>query len=315
MLSRTADKLYWLSRYMERAESTARILDIAYRMSRAPVTDGMTRTEWSSAVTIAGHDQAFYDAFGEANEDSVIGYMALDPGNPSSIYSCIRTARENAREVRQSITTEMWESLNSTWLEIRDPERLDALTGDRRGFFDWVKERSHLFRGVTVGTMLQDDAFQFSRLGTFIERADNTARILDVKYHVLLPGEEQVGGALDYSQWAALLRSVSAYQVYRVVYRDTISPHRVAELLVLRRDMPRSLHNCMASIVEHLDELSREYGCEYECQRLAGELNARLRFARIDELFRSGLHEFLTLFINRVAGLSDQIGRDFLMTV
>ena len=158
-----------------------------------------------------------------------------------------------------------------------------------------MKERSHLFRGVVFGTMLHDDAFRFIRLGTFIERADNTARILDVKYHVLLPETEQVGGYVDYYQWGALLRSVGAFRAYRRVYHDTVYPWRIAELLILRADMPRSLHHCYEVVIGTLDELAGKK--QLECRRLAGQIYARLRYGRIDKIFQSGLHEFLIDFI------------------
>jgi uncharacterized alpha-E superfamily protein len=180
-----------------------------------------------------------------------------------------------------------------------------------RDFFDWVKERSHLFRGVVFGTMLHDDAFRFIRLGTFIERADNTARILDVKYHVLLPKGEPVGGYVDYYQWGALLHSVGAFRAYRNVYHDTVYPWRIAELLILRADMPRSLHHCDAVLISTLDELAGKK--QLECRRLAGQTHARLKYGRIDQIFSGGLHEFLQGFIASNNELGSQIQRDFLM--
>src|SRR5947207_11490551 len=181
--------------------------------------------------------------------------MMLDSANPSSVYSGLRAARESARSVRGAITSEMYEDLNSAWIEMRryDYGRIEA--GGFSDFFDWVKMRSHLFRGVTFGTMLRDEAYHFIRLGTHIERADNTARILDTKYHILLPSTADVGGAVDYYQWSALLRSVSGFESYRKIYSDVITPRRVAELLVLREDMPRSLHACLNLIHDTLEVL------------------------------------------------------------
>src|SRR6476660_7464416 len=245
MLSRVASSLYWMSRYVERAENTARVLDVTWRMSLLVKERQLQDQEWFAPLNITGTLSPFSGRHNLVCAREVLHFMALDPDNPSSIYACAKHARENARAVRGSITSEMWEVLNSTWLELQNfnESRLDS--EGVRGFFDWVKERSHLFRGVTVGTALKDEVFQFNRLGTFLERSDNTARILDVKYHVLLPSVDDVGGAVDYYQWAAVLRSVSAFESYRRVYRDVITPLRVAELLILREDMPRSLHACM----------------------------------------------------------------------
>ena len=182
-------------------------------------------------------------------------FMVLDAGNPSSIYCCLRAARESARSVRGAITSEMYEDLNGAWIEMRsyDYQRLQRIGVSE--FLEWVKMRSHLFRGVTFGTMLRDEAYHFIRLGTHIERADNTARILDTKYHILLPSAADVGGAVDYYQWASLLQSLSGFESYRKIYSDVISPRRVAELLVLRDDMPRSLHSCMNLIDDTLEIL------------------------------------------------------------
>jgi uncharacterized alpha-E superfamily protein len=312
MLSRSAEDLYWMARYMERAENTARVLDVSNRTAVLPSEEGSQSLHWRPALEIGPDPAAFYEHYDEPDAASVIGYMALDRENPSSIWSCIRAARENARAERARISTEMWESLNDTWLEIQvlDPEALERW--GYRKFFDWIKERSHLFRGVTLGTMLQDDGFQFARLGGFLERADNTARILDVKYHMLLPSTAEVGGAVDYYQWSALLRSVSAFAAYRKVYRDTITPARVAELLILNEDLPRSLHACHNMVCVTLDELIG--GRRLEGRRLAGEIHASLKYGRIDEIVTKGLHEFLEEFIFANNRLGHQVQQDFMMS-
>jgi uncharacterized alpha-E superfamily protein len=309
MLSRTASNLYWMARYVERMENTARILDVTYRMSLVPKDPRLADQEWYAPLNITGTLYPFTGHYNEVNARGVLHFMTIDPDSPSSIMSCARAARENARAVRGRITSEMWEIINATWLEIQ--KITDAeLTSDRLlALFEWVKERSHLFRGVTVGTMLQDEAFQFNRLGTFMERADNTARILDVKYHVLLPSLQDVGGAVDYYQWAAVLRSVSSFESYRKVYRDVITPLRVAELLILRADMPRSLHHCMREAYEILRAISR--GHSNEATRLAGEMHAGLQFGRVDTIFTAGLHEYLTEFLHRTGVLSDEVARTF----
>lgn len=311
MLGRTADSLYWMARYTERAENIARLLDVGYRMNLMP-GDGPTRESvWASAMEVAGCHEAFAEKFDEITRANAIRYLALDPENPSSIYACLYAARENARALRGSITTEMWESLNTTWLDIRD---LDYASVELRGYrdlFDWVKERASLFRGVTEGTMLQDDAYAFMRLGWYLERANNTARLLDAKYHVLLGSADDVGGAIDYYQWGAVLRSVSAFRAYHRIYSNVITPWRVAELLIMRDDMPRSLHACQIRIDSALDQL-----CDrrpYTCRRIAGELHARLKYGSMQDIIDRGLHEFLTDFIDRTSELGAQIQRDFMM--
>jgi uncharacterized alpha-E superfamily protein len=237
--------------------------------------------------------------------------MILDASNPSSIWSCVRAARESGRAVRGAMTSEMYEDLNSAWLEMRNVD-FDAVQARGIGeFLDWVKLRSHQFRGVTVGTMLRDEAYSFLRLGTHLERADNTARILDTKYHILLPSEADVGGAVDYYQWASLLQSVSGFESYRRIYSDVISPRRVAELLVLRADMPRSLHACMNLIDEVLRALCDDRSRELE--RMSGELHARLHYGRTDDLMHFGLHEYLMDFLQRVSALGDEVARRFLV--
>lgn len=307
MLSRIADNLYWMARYMERAENTARMLDIAHRMSLMPTGVLEPSQEWDAPLLITGTHQSYFAKYPVRSEDNVIRYLALDPENTSGILASLESARENARSVRGSITSEMWEDLNATWLEVRDMTLERVKRMGVREFFEWVKSRSHQFRGVTHGTMLRDEAFQFIRLGTFVERADSTARILDVKYHILLPSIREVGGAADYYQWGALLRSVSAFQAYKKIYREQIKPRQVAELLILRDDMPRSLHHCMNEV----DEILGIIGNPGEPQRLAGELHAGLHYGRIDDIFAQGLHEYLSSFLARASRLGQEISSHY----
>lgn len=309
MLSRTASNVYWMSRYMERAENTARIVNIVHHMSLLPKGASEENSEWSLPLKITDTLDVFFDRHHSINPPDVLDYITMDENNPSSIYSSILAARENGRAVRGRITSEMWESLNATWLELKRIKERRSKDFDCSRFFEWVKERSHLFRGVTHGTILHDATFHFVRLGTFIERADSTARILDVKYHVLLPSLGDVGGAVDYYQWGALLRSVSAFESYRRVYRDVITPFRVAEMLVLREDMPRSLHACLDEIQAILGAIGGFSGVE--ARRRAGELHASLHFARMASIFKFGLHEFLTDFLSRITDLSEEIHSSF----
>lgn len=315
MLCRTANELYWMARHIERAENTARLLDVTYRMSLLPyeaVEPGLAWAEpWAVPLITSGLATAFYQHFPQLSAEGVLRFMILDNRNSSSIHCCLKAARESARSVRGAITSEMYEDLNSAWLEMRryDYERIQAMGVS--AFLDWVKMRSHLFRGVTFGTMLRDEAYHFIRLGTHLERADNTARILDVKYHTLLPSAADVGGAVDYYQWGALLRSVSGFESYRKIYSDVITPRRVAELLILRDDMPRSLHSCMNFIHETLEELCDENSRELE--RASGELHARLHYGRTGDIFKFGLHEYLMQFLQSISSLGEAINRAFLV--
>jgi uncharacterized alpha-E superfamily protein len=318
MLSRAANNLYWMSRHIERAENTARLLDVTYRMSLLPYriqeSDQSWAEPWALPLVINGLASAYYERYpGPISSDNVLRFMVLDPANASSLYSCIQAARENARTVRGAITSEMYEDINATWLEMRNQD-YDRLHADGIGsFFEWVKMRSHQFRGVTFGTMLRDEGYSFIRLGTFVERSDNTARLLDVKYHTLLPSAADVGGAVDYYQWSALLRSLSAFDAYRKVYRDLITPTKVTELLVLRDDVPRSLHACMNDIYDILKGLCDE--SSREAERLAGELHAQLHYGRTEQIIELGLHEYLMEFLEKLSMLTAEINHDFLVPV
>jgi uncharacterized alpha-E superfamily protein len=312
MLSRTADHVYWMSRYIERAENLARMLEVNYRMSLLPHDAQIVERCWAATLTIIGLLDAFLQRYQAVTPANAIAFMAFDRDNPGSIYSCLRQARENARAVRGTLTSEIWETLNATWLEMRVTGVRHASGSDVANFFEWVKDRSHLARGVVQGTMLCDEAWHFIWLGTYLERADSTSRILDVKYHLLLPHGEQVGGSADYYQWSALLHSVSAFEIYRRVYRDLITPRRVAELLVLRDDMPRSLRRCVSHVYTHL--LAVRNAQSGETERRAGELQASLHFGRIEDIFALGLHEYLVQFLGRVRDLGERVARDFLVS-
>jgi uncharacterized alpha-E superfamily protein len=299
-----------MARYIERAENTARVLDVTHRTSLLPDdSDGAETHLWYAPLNISGCAADYLAKHQLAEASAVNRFIALDPDNSSSIYTSLMLARENARAVRGAITSEMWESINATWLEMN--RMMPTIEHDcPTSFFDWVKERSHLFRGVTLGTILKDDALNFIRLGTFLERADNTARILDVKYHILLPSVKDVGGAADYYQWGALLKSVSAFEAYRKVYRDVITPQRVAELLILRADMPRSLHACLNEVNTTLEIINGIGG--RESRRRAGELHAALHYSRIEDIFNQGLHEYLTTFLEKTGLLGQEIRSGYL---
>ena len=313
MLSSTADHLYWMARSMERAENTARMIDVTYRMSLLKQSVAEPHHEWRAMISISGLHEDFEARYAEPSATHVLHFMALDEKNPGSIYNSLCYARENARAVRSSITSEMWEALNSTWLEMRHIYSTGIADDGVSRFFDWVKERSHLSRGLTYGTMLRDDTFRFLSLGSFFECADNTARILDVKYHILLPSASDVGGAADYYQWGALLRSVSAFESYRKVYRGQITPKHVAELLILRPDMARSLITCMSEVHKLLQEIDGPHSSEL--LRRCGQLHGNLRYGSIDDIFQYGLHEYLSEFLEQIYNLGDMINKTYFWSI
>jgi len=316
MLSRTADHLFWMSRYTERAENTARMLDVNYQTSLLPQSEAVAQVGWQGLLSISELTSAFTERYGAVAPRDVMDFMVKDESNPSSIVSCLSAARENARAVRGALTTEVWETQNQTWLEVKRRIKSGEFEADPSQFFEWVKFRSHLSRGVTVGTMLMDEALYFMRMGTFLERADNTARLVDVKFHAV---QSDFYGAAserdqeyDFYHWSAILRSVSGFEVYRKVYRDVIRPERVAELLILRPDMPRSLHASLNEVVNNLAMVASDP--HSETQRRAGKLRAELNYGRIDEILATGLHAYLTQFLDRVNDLGAHISREFLVS-
>jgi uncharacterized alpha-E superfamily protein len=313
VLSRDADSLFWLSRYVERAENTARVLDVAYRMASMPISYNEVETnEWESALITAGCIDQFRTVHGEAAPENVIEFLAFSEANPSSIQNCLDTARQNARSVRSALTSEMWEAINSAWLDLRRYKARKIKVEDLPRFLNLVKEASLRYDGSAMRTMLRNDAYWFSRLGLYLERADNTARVLDVKYHVLLPQDAAVGGGIDYYQWAAILRSVSALVSYQWVYHQNLRPWLVADLLILREEMPRSLSACYAALSRHLDDISHRYGTSGVAQRQARATHARLTNRNIEDIFQHGLHEFLQDFLAENNRLGHAITNQYL---
>ena len=317
MLSRTADSLFWMARYMERAEFLARTIEAAQRLSALPTAYNEHGTEWESALESSGMSDSFHAKYETAEADSVVDFLTFDASNPSSIRNCIESARTNGRAVRTALTAEMWDAINGAWLELKKFEEALKSGADWREevprFLDFVKQTSLLFDGSMIRTMLRDPSFWFSRLGVFVERADNTARILDVKYHVLLPETETVGGSLDYFQGAAVLGAVSALTACHWIDRESIKPWLIADLLILRSEMPRSLLSCYENIVSCLDSLARAYGRQGGAQRLARKTMAQLENASIGGLFQSGLHEFITTFIDDNNRLGVSISEQYLV--
>src|ERR1700728_1484293 len=313
MLSRTADNLYWLARYVERAEYLARILETTLRLAALPLAYVGSTNEWESAVATAGCRKAFFAHYTEANEENASEFLAFSMDNPSSIRNCIEIARHNARAVRTALTIETWETINGAWLELKRFGNGPTSREEFLRFLHWVQETSLRFDGSAYRTMLRNDAYWFSRLGLYIERADNTARILDVKYHMLLPADEPVGGPLDYFQWASILRSVSALTSYHWVYRQNVKPWLVADLLMLRDEMPRSLAHCYENLVQNLDRIAKAYGLQGPAQRHARAVRARLENSKIEEIFQTGLHEFIDDFVEDNNRLGTAVAQQYLL--
>lgn len=309
MLGRTANNVYWLARHVERAENLSRLLASTYHMSLLPPGDGNGTRHWEAPLALCPDPSSFAARHDAVTAATVLDFMALDTDNPGSIRSSIRQARENAHATRNELTTEVWEAINQTYYELESLTYAKLLDRGFQEFFDWVRERSHLYRGAVFGTMRRGEAFTFSRLGTFIERADNTARFLSLKWGLLTPGASRPVAAEDYYRWGALLRAFSAFKAYREVYSVIIEPRRVAELLVLRRDMPRSLFACAGETLSILDELRGSAACT----RLARQIHTRMEVSRIDGILRSGLPRYLNEFVRRNSELDGLIGKEFML--
>jgi uncharacterized alpha-E superfamily protein len=313
MLSRTADSLFWLSRYVERAENTARIIDAASRLAALPAGYGGSTNEWESALAATGCLEAFNRVHEVATAETVVDFLVFSTQNPSSIKSCMEVARSNARSVRTALTTEMWETINSAWLELKNHSARDLNLSRLSDFLRFVKQTSLSFDGSGYRTMLRNDSYCFSRVGVYLERADATARILDVKYHLLLPPGAQVGGSLDYFHWSSILRSVSALTAYHWVYRQNLKPWLVADLLILNAQMPRSIASCYENLTRYLDLLARFYGQQGPTQRQARATFTRLQNANIDDVFQSGLHDYLSAFLAENGSLGNRITEQYLV--
>ena len=311
MLGRTANDLYWLCRYIERAENMARLIEVGYRIVLLPREGEGYHEEWRSTLQCTGCEEGYLAKYGQLNTRDVVNYLLFDVDNPSSIYQCIASARRNARAQRTAITRDMWESLNGAWIEFSSIKPQNVTSNELPNILDWIKERSALFRGALLNTILRNETFFFSQLGTFLERADKTARILDVKYYVLLPQIDMVGSGYDNYQWGAILRSVSAHRSYRWVYKENYRPWRIADYLILNKQMPRSLRSCYCEISAALAELEGLYGRRDKCHETAACTQKILAERSVDDIFQSGLHEFLSDLISRNNRLGCEIAEAY----
>ncbi|PKR58815.1 alpha-E domain-containing protein [Thalassospira lohafexi] len=310
MLSRTADNLFWLSRYVERAENMARLMEMGYRMALMPAVGDGNRSEWESVLSASGC-HAGYDPNAPLRQEEVANFLIFSRENPSSIINCFEAARASARAMRTAITAEMWDALNSSLMELRRPSMHNLAKNELPEFIDWVKKQGALFRGSTDSTILRNDGYDFIRLGTFIERADNTARLLDVKYYVLLPETSMVGDGVDNYQWTTVLRAASSLRAFHWVYRDDYSPYRIAHFLILNPFSPRSLAHCAEQITQHLERLARHYGQRHPVHGQSVEMYSMLTQSDMEEIFSTGLHGFLSDFQGRNRALSAAIAETY----
>ncbi|MDF1801930.1 alpha-E domain-containing protein [Thalassovita sp.] len=309
MLGKTAGGLFWMFRYLERCENTARLLDAGWRL--ALTRSGDSEGEWESVINTAGFRFIYDEKHTDFEAGHVINFLLRDRDNPSSVLSAISLARSNARLVRTALSSEVWEAINEYWMSIKTVLARPVTEKNLAVVLSEIRNRTAIVRGTLHGTMLRNDIYNFCRLGTFVERSDNTARILDVKYYVLLPSSSFVGSSMDNTQWENILRSVSAERSFGWLYGGEVSASTIADFLILDRRMPRSLAFCHAKILENLEHLESEYGERQPCQDLSEKCAARYRNRKVYEIFEDGLHEFLETAIQDTAQLAAQIEQDF----
>lgn len=309
MLSKTAGGLFWMFRYLERSENTSRLLEAGFHISLTRANSA--EDEWVSIITTAGAKYAYESKYKTYDAASVIDFLLRDESNPSSVLSVFESARNNARMVRTALTREVWEAINESWLAMKVLLVNPVHERELPDVLNFIKKQSAIVRGALHGTMLRNEIYDFAMLGTFLERADNTARILDVKYYVLLPSFSFVGSALDNIQWETVLRSVSAQRCYRWLNQGEMKPMGIAEFLMLDRRLPRSLAFSYANIVQHLNFLAEEYNIKHSCHEQAKTIHRRLKSTSIEIIFEEGLHEFITEFIENNIELGNQIEADY----
>ncbi len=309
MLGKTAGGLFWMFRYLERTENTARLIDAGLRIALTRSTSA--QDEWASIVATAGVRHAYLARHQGFQAEQVVDFLLRSPDNSSSVLSTVESARTNARLVRTALTREGWEATNECYMTLRDLLAEMPKSRDLPGILRTIRQHTALVRGALHGTMLRNDIYDFARLGTYLERADNTARILDVKYYVLLPSAAHVGSSLDNVQWETILRSVSAERAYHWLNKGDVNPMSIADFLILDRRMPRSLAFCYDRLADNLARLAEEYGAESNSLVSARALRSRLKGESIESIFDSGLHEFINHFVAENNALGLLIERDF----
>jgi uncharacterized alpha-E superfamily protein len=311
MLSRTADNLFWLARYMERAETTARLLEVGSRIALIPSAAGY-RNEWDSLLSATGTADGFAAKYKEATQRNIESYLFFDHDNPSSVAACITRARENGRIVRTALTTQVWDALNTAFQELRGLEGAPRGTLELTRLTEWTMRHVAMLRGAIEATQLRGDGYDFMNLGYYVERADNTARLMDVKYYVLLPRADFVGSGLDNYQWTTLLRAMSAHRAFHWAYGGEVTAGKIAHFLILNPQCPRALITCVQALNTHLDRITRAYHRTSTAQTRARGVLAGLAECQVEEIFEEGMHEFLTRFIGDMAGVGLAIHDSYL---
>jgi uncharacterized alpha-E superfamily protein len=297
MLSRVADSLYWMSRYIERAENNARIagVNLQLLLDLTNPSGADPQQQWDPIISSLEENELFASLYDNPDGKAVIDFVSLQEKNPNSIHSCLTLARENARTTSEQISSEMWEQINRLYLFVKGDSAKQLARTSPYEFFKHIIVGSHLFQGITDATMTHGEGWDFIRIGKLLERADCTSRILDVKYHILLPSGEKVGGNVDTIQWMSVLRSCSALEAYRKIYVDQVAPWRVAEFIITHADFPRSIRFSVDSLDAALHRISGSSETHYanEAERLSGRLRSDLDYITIGDIFKFGLHEYL----------------------
>jgi uncharacterized alpha-E superfamily protein len=311
MLGRAANGVYWMARYLERAENTARLIDVGFHLALTRGSRASQEEEWRSVLITTGQEAAFLARHQDLSGSQVFNFLLRERDNPGSVLQMIEAARTNARVVRTSLTNEVWEATNETWMILRDLLARPVRETNLGEVLSTIRRQSTLVRGAMEGSMLRTDVFNFARIGTFLERADNTARILDVKYYVLLPSVAWVGSTLDNAQWEMLLRSVAGERVFRWLNAGTLEPRGIAEFLICDGRFPRSLAYCYAKLASNMHGLAREHGTTLPSHALLGDAVARLKALTIADIFDAGLHEFLGRFIADNCRIAEAIAADY----
>lgn len=308
MLSRAASSLFWMARYLERAESQARLLDVSLTMALIDVPEDRIE-QLSVPLLVSGTRDVFFEYYNEITPQNLIDFLLLDDRHPASVFNIIRSARDNALHVRGNLSADVWESINQAWLELKELQKKGVTESNASSVFDWVRERSHMFRGAAYGTLLRNDAFHFLRLGTFIERADTTARVLDIRHAMAMKAMEEQATRVFF-EWTAVLHSLAAFEAYQNTYGHNLEPMNVAELLILKPDVPRSLHGCLKEISSLLEQI--ESGSAKRSRRLASSLYANIHYGDRDYIEERGLNEYLVDFLDRIQGIAGQIQKDYM---
>ncbi|MGJ3244445.1 MAG: alpha-E domain-containing protein [Opitutales bacterium] len=311
MLSRVADSFFWMSRYIERAENIARLVDvnIQIQMDFEDLNDDKLKEHWQPIIETSGDASLFHELYDVANSHTVSEFFTFNRKNPSSIVSVLFAARENARMIRDQLSSELWETVNEMYLFLKGADARRVWNSGAYEFYKKIQNNSHLFQGLAAATFPYGEGQEFINLGRFLERGSNTCRILDTKYHILLPSVSDVGGAVDAVQWTAVLRSCSAYEAYHRLYVSNVEPARIARFLILDETFPRSILFSLRFLNQALHNISGSSHVQFsnEAERLCGRMMSDLSYRTVEDIFAQGLHEFLVELQERMASLGQAI--------